>query len=235
MSPRLSSSVATRSTLLANRPRSPKSFLADAHILFVELTGPDRRSKIEQITKRLEKRGLTMSSPPAIAITENEIEKLWKLRKQVLWFIEHAKPGIRALTVVNDVAVPPERLAEFISDAQKVFNKHGMMALMYGHAGNGNLHLRPLFDMSLPDLAGRIQRLVDDVYETVFRHNGTMTAEHGMGRLRAPYLKREWGDVLYTYMREVKTIFDPHDILNPGTMFSDAPITDNMRPDLLKQ
>jgi FAD/FMN-containing dehydrogenase len=221
--------------VISEQASVPKSFLVDAHILFVELTGPDRQSKIEQITKHLEKRGLTMSSPPVIAMAENEIEKLWKLRKQVLWFIEHAKPGIRALTVVNDVAVPPERLAEFISDAQKVFTKHGMAALMYGHAGNGNLHLRPLFDMSLPDLAGRIQRLVDDVYEAVFLYDGTMTAEHGMGRLRAPYLKREWGDALYTYMREVKTIFDPHDMLNPGTMFSDAPITDNIQPDLLKQ
>jgi FAD/FMN-containing dehydrogenase len=55
-----------------------------------------------------------------------------------------------------------------------------------------------------------------------------------MGRLRAPYLRREWGDALYGYMREVKAIFDPRDVLNPGVMFSDAPITDNMRKDLME-
>ncbi len=61
-----------------------------------------------------------------------------------------------------------------------------------------------------------------------------MTAEHGMGRIRAPYLKKEWGEALYNYMREVKSIFDPQDILNPGVMFSDGPITDHMRADLLE-
>jgi len=220
--------------VISEQTALPESLVTDAHILFVELTGPDRQSRIEQITMHLEKSGLTMSSPPAVATAENEIEKLWKIRKQVLFLIEQPKPGIRALTVVNDVAVPPERLAEFIRDAQKIFAKHGMTALMYGHAGNGNLHLRPLFDLSLPDLAGRVRRLADDVYEVVFRYDGTVTAEHGMGRLRAPYLKKEWGDALYTYMREVKAIFDPRDILNPGTMFNDGPITENMRPDLLE-
>ncbi len=220
--------------IIRERTAVPKGLIADAHILLVELTGPDRQIRIEQITAHLEQSGLKMSSPPAIAAAKDEFEKLWDVRKQILWLIEHPTPGIRALAVVNDVAVPPSRLAEFITDVQKVFARHGMIVLIYGHAGDGNLHLRPLFDTSLPDLPGRVQRLADDVYEMVFRHNGTMTAEHGMGRLRAPYLKREWGDALYAYMCEVKTIFDPHDILNPGAMFSDRPITDNMRPDLLE-
>jgi glycolate oxidase len=220
--------------VIRERTSVPEGLVADANILFVELTGPDRRGRIEQITMRLERSGLKMSSPLAVAAYEDELENLWHVRKQILWLIEHPKPGLRALAVVNDVAVPPPFLAEFISDVQKVFARHGMTTLIYGHAGNGNLHLRPLFDTSLPDLAGRVRRLADDVYEVVFRHSGTVTAEHGMGRLRAPYLKREWGDALYAYMREVKTIFDPHDILNPGAMFNNGPITDNMRPDLLE-
>jgi FAD/FMN-containing dehydrogenase len=65
------------------------------------------------------------------------------------------------------------------------------------------------------------------------RHGGTVTAEHGMGRLRAPYLLREWGAELYGYMREVKEIFDPRELFNPGVMFSDRPITDNLREELL--
>jgi glycolate oxidase len=224
----------SRDTVRVIRERTviPEGLLADAHILLVELTGADLQIRIERITTHLGRSGLEMNFPPATAIAEGEIEKLWELRKKILWLIEHPKPGLRALTVVNDVAVPPERLAEFIVDAQRVFAAHGMTALMYGHAGNGNLHLRPLFDMSLPDLAERIRRVADDVYEAVFRYNGTVTAEHGMGRLRAPYLKREWGDALYAYMREVKTVFDPADILNPGAMFNDGPITENMRQDL---
>jgi FAD/FMN-containing dehydrogenase len=69
----------------------------------------------------------------------------------------------------------------------------------------------------------------------VFRHGGTISAEHGMGRLRAPYLQREWGSALYDYMRQLKKIFDPQDLFNPGVMFSDRPITDHLRPDFQQQ
>jgi FAD/FMN-containing dehydrogenase len=66
------------------------------------------------------------------------------------------------------------------------------------------------------------------VYERVLHYGGTITAEHGMGPLRAPYLTREWGETMVGYMRRVKDAFDPDDILNPGTVFSDRPITENM-------
>jgi FAD/FMN-containing dehydrogenase len=206
----------------------------DAHLLLVEITGPERKGQIEQIKLLLQRNGFRLAAPLAVATADEEIEKLWAIRKQILWLIEHPKPGLRAFAVVNDVAVLPGRLAGFITDVEKVFARHGITALIYGHAGNGNLHLRPLFDVALPDLKERIRRLADDVYETVIRHGGTITAEHGMGRLRAPYLKLEWDEALYGYMREVKTIFDPHDILNPGVMFNEGSITDNMRADLLQ-
>ncbi len=226
----------SRETLRIIRERSPLPTVlsVDAHILLIELTGADLQDRIVQITMQLERSNIKMSQPPSVATTEDEYENIWETRKQILWQIEHPKPGLRALAVVNDVAVPPACLVPFISDVQKVFAAHSMTAIIYGHAGNGNLHLRPLFDTALPDLAGRVQRLVEDVYEVVFHYNGTITAEHGMGRLRAPYLKREWGDALYSYMREIKTIFDPHDILNPEVMFNDGPITNGMRPDLLE-
>jgi FAD/FMN-containing dehydrogenase len=209
-------------------------FAVDAHTLFVELTGPERMDQVENVIAKIQRDGYRMCAPRVIATTEDELEKLWEVRKKILWFIEHPKPGLRALAVVNDVGVPLAHLTGFIADVEKVFARHGITALIYGHAGDGNLHLRPLFDVSLPDLRGRVQRLADNVYDTVLRHHGTVTAEHGMGRLRAPYLKREWGEALYNYMREVKSIFDPQGLLNPGAMFSDDPITEHMRPDLLE-
>ncbi len=226
----------SRETIRIMRVRTalPDQLAADAHMLLVEVTGPEPQRQIRSLLNRIQHDGYRMSEPPAVAISDVEMEKIWTLRKQILWLIQHPDSGLRALAVVNDVGVPPERLAVFISDVQKIFTRHGITALVYGHAGNGNLHLRPLFDVTLPDLPGRVRRLADEVYETVIRHGGTITAEHGMGRLRAPYLKREWGEALYNYMREVKNIFDPDDILNPGVMFSDAPITDNMRADLLE-
>ena len=226
----------SRETLRIIRERTSLTgaLVKDAHLLFVELTGPKRREQAENAIALLALKGSRMCALPAVATGADEIGQLWNMRKQILWTIEHPKPGFRALAVVNDVGVPPERLTGFIADVEKVFQRHHVTAPIYGHAGNGNLHLRPLFDVTRPGLRERIRRLADDVYATVLRHGGTVTAEHGMGRLRAPYLRKEWGEVLYTYMQEVKAIFDPGGLLNPGAMFSSAPITDNMRPDLLQ-
>jgi FAD/FMN-containing dehydrogenase len=220
--------------IMRGRTSLPEELAPDAHLLFVELTGPEVQKKVNSVINLFHHDGYRMSATPAVVMSQDGIEGLWKLRKQILWLIEHPQPGLRALAVVNDVGVPVDRLAEFIYDVQKVFARHGILALIYGHAGNGNLHLRPLFDLSLPDIRGRVRQLADDVYDAVFRHGGTVTAEHGMGRLRAPYLEREWGEALYNYMREVKRIFDPEEILNPGVMFGNAPITDHMREDLLR-
>jgi len=210
----------------------PAGVPTDAHFLLVELSGPGCMEQVERVLGVLQKGGFRMHEPPRVARAQAGIDELWALRKKILWLIYHPKPHLRALSVVNDVGVPPENLAGFVHDVQKVFNRQGIVALIYGHAGSGNLHLRPLFDMSLPDLSGRIRRLADAVYDVVFHYGGTVSAEHGMGRLRAPYLRREWGTALYDYMREVKNIFDPGGVFNPGVVFSDRPITEHMRDDL---
>ncbi len=224
-----------RQTLRTIREHTlPESSLdVDAHVLIVEMTGSERQEKIGAITALVQTRGY-LSAPPYVATSEKDLEKIWNLRKKILWLIQRPKPGLKALAVVNDVGVPVADLADFVTEVEIVFAKHGITALIYGHAGEGNLHLRPLFDVALPDLPGRIRRLADDIYDVVFRHKGTVTSEHGMGRLRSPYLGREWGKTLYNYMREVKAIFDPQEIFNPDAMFGTAPITDHLRPDLLE-
>jgi FAD/FMN-containing dehydrogenase len=209
----------------------PADMAMNAHLVLVELSGPGRMEQVERVQQALQGGGFRMSAPLQVARDEAEIEQLWALRKRILWLIRHPEPHLRALSVVNDVGVPPEHLAEFIHDVQQVFARHQLVALIYGHAGSGNLHLRPLFDVTLPDLPGRIRRIADAVYEVVFRYGGTTSAEHGMGRLRAPYLQREWGTALYGYMRELKNIFDPRGMFNPGVVFNDRPITEHMRDD----
>ena len=219
--------------VLRQHTELPALLDVDAHLLLVELSGPESLEEVEKVKKLLQTEGLRMIAPPAVALEAGEIDRLWALRKQILWLISNPQPGFQALAVVNDVGVPPEQLAGFVREVEQVFTRHGLTAFIYGHAGSGNLHLRPLFDLTLPNLAGRLRRLADEVYEVVLRHGGTISAEHGMGRLRAPYLLREWGPELYGYMREVKEIFDPRELFNPGVMFSAQPITDHMRQDLL--
>lgn len=220
-------------SVLRTQTGLPESVTAGAHLLLVEFTGSAAVGEAEMAVDLLRSERVRLFVPPSVAQEGGEMDRLWELRKRILWLIGNPRPGFRSLSVVNDVGVPPERLAVFLGEVEGLFARHGLTALIYGHAGNGNLHLRPLFDLSLPGLAGRIRRLADEVYESVLRHGGTVTAEHGMGRLRAPYLEREWGAPLYGYMLEIKEIFDPRGLLNPGAMFSDRPITEHMRQELL--
>lgn len=225
----------SRETLGILRQHStlPEHLTVDANLVLVELSGPTAAAELEKIKKLLLVENYRLLAAPAVARDAAEIDRLWAVRKQILWLIRNPQPGIQALSVVNDVGVPPEHLAEFLSEAEQVFDRHGLTVLIYGHAGSGNLHLRPLFDLTAPDLTVRIQRLADDIYHVVLRHSGTVSGEHGMGRLRAPYLRQEWGPALFGYMHEVKDIFDPGDLFNPGVVFSNRPISDHLRQDLL--
>jgi FAD/FMN-containing dehydrogenase len=221
--------------ILRQQTKLPAGLAVDANLLLVEVTGSERFALLDQVSRLLQSNHLRMAKGQVVARETAQVDELWALRKQLLWLIRHPAPNLRALSVVNDVGVPPENLAAFVTEVEQVFARHEMTALIYGHAGSGNLHLRPLFDINRLDLAEHIRRLADEVYGVVFRHGGTITAEHGMGRLRAPYLQREWGSALYDYMRQLKKIFDPQDLFNPGVMFNDRPITDHLRSDFLQQ
>jgi len=216
--------------LLRQRLALPPEMAADAHLLLVEAVGPGWQGQLDRISRCLATAGCRLAAEPTRAEGDAAIARLWALRSSILWMIRQPAPHLRALAVVNDVGVPLPRLAEFISEVQQLFDRHGIEALIYGHAGDGNLHLRPLFDVNRPLLAERIRRLADDVYGLVLRMGGTITAEHGMGRLRAPYLQQEWGPAVYGYMRQLKELFDPHGLLNPGVMFTERLITEHMAP-----
>jgi FAD/FMN-containing dehydrogenase len=205
----------------------------EAHMLLVEYEGPERLEQIAATERLLRENGYRLAAPPTTVEGAEEQARLWKVRKAALPTVRNYRaPGgrmLKALSLVNDVGVPVVHLAETIQELEALFRQLGLVAAIYGHAGSGNLHLRPLFDPHAPDLPALLTRVADEVYAIVLRHDGTITAEHGMGRLRAPYLSREWGPQIWTYLRRVKDTFDPHDTLNPDVMFSERSLTDEMK------
>ena len=201
----------------------------EAHMLMVEYEGPERFDQMAAVERILRENGYALAEPPATVDGEAEQARLWKVRKALLPAVRSYRKGLIAPSLVNDVGVDERHLAAFIRDVEGIFDRHGLAAAIYGHAGSGNLHLRPLFEADDPNLAARMQRVADEVYEAVFRYEGTITGEHGMGRVRAPYLAREWGEHIIGYMRRVKDIFDPGGVLNPDVMFSDRPLTEDMK------
>lgn len=186
-------------------------------ILIAEWSG---ENAAEQAKDAITSLGLTAS----VSTNEADIAGLWKARKALLPVVERmAGAGLSAYSVVNDVGVHPERLESLVHELEGVFRRRGLVAPVYGHAGNGNLHLRPLFRAE--DMA-EIWETAVEVYEIVLGQRGCVSPEHGMGRLRAPFLPGEWSADALSSMQEVKRIFDPGNRLNPGVIVAPAGLTD---------
>lgn len=212
--------IVTRSALELVRRHSPalgEDGASQAMLIVEYAGGPECGERARRDARRLRAAG-TLTRDPEIAEDEQMIDEIWRARKAILPVIRRfAEEGKAASSIVNDVGVPPERLPELITAAESIFERHRLVAPIYGHAGSGNLHMRPLF--AVGDQA-TMRAVADEVYTLVTRLGGTITAEHGMGRLRAPFLEREWGSRIAGYMRELKSAFDPHRVLNPGVMFA---------------
>ncbi|MGD1992193.1 MAG: FAD-binding oxidoreductase [Anaerolineae bacterium] len=201
----------------------------EAHMLLVEYEGPERHQQIDRVKQLLDRNRYELALDPVTVEGEEAQADLWKIRKSLLPAVRGARRDRKALSLVNDVGVPVAHLADLIRDVEAIFERHNLVAAIYGHAGSGNLHLRPLFDPSDPNLPALLRQVADEVYQAVFRYDGTITAEHGMGRLRTPYLEPEWGVEMVHAMQRVKELFDPEDLLNPDVMFSQRRLTDDLR------
>jgi FAD/FMN-containing dehydrogenase len=127
----------------------------------------------------------------------------------------------------DDIGVPLVQLPGFLADLQGILQKEHTYAVIYGHAGEGNMHIRPM--IRLDGWQERLRRLSDEIFRSALGRGGTISAEHGMGRNRSMYLRDEWGERLFEYFRKIKSIFDPKDLLNPGIVFTDDDITKNLK------
>jgi Fe-S oxidoreductase len=126
--------------------------------------------------------------------------------------------------------VPPKVLGEALVRIQNVLKQHQVIASLFAHAGHGQLHLRPFLDLSDPADVGRMARVASDLYDEVLALGGTISGEHADGLSRTSFIKRQYGPLSEVF-RQVKQIFDPQNILNPGKIVSDEPdlLTSNLR------
>ena len=204
---------------------------ADAGVsaLFVEFEGDDRRSRIRDLEKLIDDRYDICGEVASEAEDALMQENVWAVRKALVPILTNYDPDTKPDAFIDDVAVRISDLAPLIVDLHKIFDEYDIVSAIYGHAGSGNLHIRPMLNLNDPKNIDLLPGLVDRVYDAVFKYNGTMTGEHGMGRLRTMFLEKEWGKSIYDYMRQIKEIFDPQDLLNPDVMFSDREIADDIK------
>src|SRR4029078_6310450 len=123
---------------------------------------------------------------------------------------------------VEDIGVPPGELGNFLVRLQNVLKAHEVTASFFAHAGHGQLHVRPFLNLNDSADVRKMQLLAEELYDEVFKVGGTMSGEHGSGLSRTWFLRKQFGP-LYDVFREVKRIFDPNNLLNPGKVIADVP------------
>lgn len=153
------------------------------------------------------------------ATTPGEMARLWGLRHQASPLIQAmAQRGLRSIQVIEDSVVPPARLPEYLEGVRGILSSREMDHVTFGHAGDGNAHVNLLVDLSAPRTLSNLREILVETTTLVRSLGGTLSGEHGDGRLRAPLLEAIWPPHLVEAFRAVKRAFDPESILNPGVV-----------------
>lgn len=165
------------------------------------------------------------------AYTHDDVEFLWSLPERVVPLLAQLSGPTHPLPFVEDVAVPPEALQDFLVRAQNVFKKHEVTSSLYAHAAAGQLHMRPFLTQPTAGDAQRLENIARDLYQVVFSVGGTISGEHGDGLSRTSFLRSQYG-ALYAVFKQIKQTFDPHNLMNPSKIISDDPhlTIKNLRP-----
>ncbi|MEZ6056825.1 MAG: anaerobic glycerol-3-phosphate dehydrogenase subunit C [Planctomycetaceae bacterium] len=192
--------------------------------LVVEQTGYNARQARDRIRMVIDAATRVDSSVylAAEAYDPDDIEALWSLSVKVVPNLTRLIGNTRPQPFVEDIAVPPEMLRDFLTRAHRVLQKHDITASMYAHAASGQVHLRPFLPMPTSADGHRIEALARELYDLAISVGGTITGEHGDGLSRTAFLRTQYGP-LYRVFRLVKDVFDPHNLLNPGKIISDDP------------
>ncbi len=195
-----------------------KDFIQDANsINLVEFASQDLDEMDKQISALCHN---IQKSPHALgfylAKDSAEIKLLWDLRKKSVGLVSKRQDGTRRpIPFIEDTAVPPEKLADYIAEFKILLDKHQLIYGMYGHVDAGCIHVRPALDTRLSTDEKLIREISDDVVELIKNYGGVIWGEHGKG-FRSEYGPVFFGEILYTVLRQIKTLFDPHNKLNPG-------------------
>jgi D-lactate dehydrogenase len=146
-----------------------------------------------------------------LAQTDAEVETLWRTRKALSPALRNVAPK----KINEDVAVPVSRLPDLINGLQRLSREHGITIVNFGHAGNGNIHVNLLLDPDDPAQAAAAQTCLERVFALVLSLEGTLSGEHGIGRVKRAYVGLELDATARALMQAIKQQFDPLNILNP--------------------
>ena len=202
-------------------------------LLLVEYEGDDPldvRDRVHRVADELcQQKRLAFGARQAF--DQDDIDLFWRLANKTQPLLYQVKGPSRPVPVVEDVAVPPEMLPAFLVRMQNVLKRQQITASLLCHLGQGQLHIQPFLDLDDAGDVERMRQMADELYQEVFDAGGTISGEHAYGLSRTAFLARQVGP-LYDVLREVKQIFDPDNILNPGKIVGEDAelLTRHLRP-----
>jgi FAD/FMN-containing dehydrogenase/Fe-S oxidoreductase len=190
-----------------------------AALLVVEYYGEERSdltAQIDGLIGRLRAQGHGDVYTPIL--DPRGMANVWQVRKDAVGLLMSRPGNYKPIAFIEDVAVPVDELPSFVSELKALVAEHGTEAAIYGHASAGCLHVRPLINQKDAASLAAMASILGGTVELIVAHGGALSGEHGAGRARSPFNRQIYGPRLYEAFRELKAIFDPDGLLNPGNL-----------------
>lgn len=160
-----------------------------------------------------------------------DTQKIWKLRKAGLGLLSNLPGDEKAVAVIEDTAVDVNDLPDFILDFNVILKKHGLYSVHYAHAGSGEIHLRPIINLKTAEGHRLFRIIAEEIATLVKKYKGSLSGEHGDGRLRGEFIRQMIGDKNYALIKQLKEVWDPQHIFNPGKIVDTPPMDSFLRYD----
>lgn len=193
-----------------------------AAVLFVEHTGQTER-RVKEKMEQTDAAVGDLASGRRIVLDEKQQARLWKSRKDAGPLLYRKKTKKHPAEFMEDVSVGNQRLGEYIAGLQGIGQKYDILMSFFGHAGDGELHIRPFLDLTEPAELKKMRAIADEVFELAWSLGGSISGEHADGLVRAGFLKRQYGEKYYDVLCRIKNIFDPIGLMNPGKIINPDP------------
>lgn len=208
---------------LAALPQYHDLFPTDgAAVLMVEHVGADPRQVMEKLVLTDQAVG-PLARGRRRVLDPVEQRRLWKSRKDAVPLLYRRRGPQQPVAFVEDTCVDPARLGAYLEGLDAVGRRHGVTLCYYGHAGDGELHVRPYLDLGDPEDVRRMRQIAEEVFSLVWSLGGSISGEHAYGLVRAGFVRRQFGDAYVEVLRQIKQAFDPQGIMNPGKVVHDDP------------
>ncbi|MEQ9402434.1 MAG: FAD-linked oxidase C-terminal domain-containing protein [Cyclobacteriaceae bacterium] len=215
-----------------NREQKENRFFIEGDpkaILVVELIRDSEDAAdilVLNLLAELGQKGLGYAFP---VIQGEDMSKVWSLRKAGLGLLSNIPGDDKPAPVIEDTAVDVNQLPEYIADFNEILKKHGLYSVHYAHAGSGELHLRPILNLKTEEGVKLFRTIAEEIAELVKKYKGSLSGEHGDGRLRGEFIPKMIGEENYTLLKQIKQTWDPYNIFNPGKIVNTAPMDTSLR------